>query len=49
MKAKYTVIPASHVDRQLVQHIQFITRVSVKTARSFRDEFENVLDQLVFT
>ena len=49
MKAKYTVIPASHVDRQLVQHIQFITRVSVKTARSFRDEFENVLDKLVFT
>ena len=46
MKAKYTVIPASHVDRQLVQHIQFITRVSVKAARTFRDEFEKVLDKL---
>ena len=46
MKGKYTVIPASHVDRQLIQHVQFISRVSIKAARHFRDEFEKVVDKL---
>lgn len=46
MKAKYAVIPASHVDRQLIQHVQFISRVSIKAARKFRDDFEEILGRL---
>ena len=46
MKAKYTVIPSSRVDSQLLRHTRFISRVSISAARRFRDEFAKVLDAL---
>ena len=44
--AGYRVIVASRVDRQLLTHVEFITRVSIPAARRFRDEYARVLDDL---
>lgn len=44
--ARYTVIVASRVDRQLLRHIRFITQVSIPTARRFRDEYAQILKRL---
>lgn len=46
MKAKYTVIPSSRVDSQLLRHVEFISRVSISAAKRFRGEFAEVLDGL---
>ena len=44
--AGYRVIVARRVDRQLLTHVEFITRVSIPAARRFRDEYARVLDDL---
>ena len=46
MNGTYTVILASRVDRQLLEHVAFISRVSIPAARRFRDEFSRILNDL---
>ena len=42
----YTVIIANRVDTQLVQHIEFLARVSLSAARRFRAEYADILGRL---
>ena len=42
----YKVIVSSRVDRQLLTHVEFITRVSIPAARRFRNEYARILDDL---
>ena len=44
--AKYTIIISSRVDQQLIRHIEFLARVSIKAARNLRAEYADVLDRL---
>lgn len=44
--AKYTVIAASRVERQLIRHIRFLAQVSVPAARRFRRDYAELLDRL---
>ena len=44
--AKYQVITASRVDRQLLQHVEFLSRVSISAAKRFRQEYAGILDEL---
>lgn len=44
--ARYTVIPASRVDSQLLRHIRFLGKVSLPAARRFRMEYSALLDRL---
>ena len=43
---QYKVIVSSRVDRQLLTHVEFITRVSIPAARRFRNEYARILDEL---
>lgn len=42
----YTVILSGNVDRQLLRHAEFLSRVSIPAARRFRNDFETVLERL---
>ncbi len=44
--AKYQIITASRVERQLLQHVEFLSRVSIPAAKRFRTEFSGILDEL---
>ena len=44
--AKYTIIISSRVDQQLIRHIEFLAKVSIKAARNLRAEYADVLDRL---
>ena len=44
--AKFTVIASSRVDRQLLQHMEFLARVSIPAAKRFRNEYAGILGQL---
>ena len=44
--ACYTVIIASRVDSQLIQHIRFLANVSLPAAKRFRKEYSEILARL---
>jgi plasmid stabilization system protein ParE len=44
--AKYSVILSSRVEAQLLQHMEFLARVSVPAAKRFREEYARILDRL---
>ena len=43
---KYEVIAAPYLDEMLLEHIRFISRVSVPAARRFRAEFAELIRRL---
>lgn len=43
---KYAVVIADKVDRQLLRHVEFLSRVSVPAARRFRNDFGVILNRL---
>ena len=45
--ADYQLILATRVDRQLLNHFEFLLRVSVPAAKRFREEFGNTLREIV--
>jgi plasmid stabilization system protein ParE len=44
--AKYSVILSSRVEAQLLQHTEFLARVSIPAAKRFRAEYARMLDRL---
>ena len=44
--AKYQVITSSKIDSQLLQHVSFLSRVSIPAAKRFRKDYAEVLDRL---
>lgn len=42
----YTVVFASRVDAQLLKHTEFLARVSVPAAKTFRNAFAQILEEL---
>lgn len=40
---KYRIRTASRIDGQLLQHTQFLSNVSIKAAKRFRDEYAETL------
>ena len=43
---KYKVILSSNLDKMLLQHVRFISNVSVPAAKRFRNEFANIVQRL---
>ena len=43
---RYQVITSGRVESQLLQHVEFLARVSIPAAKRFRNEFSSVLDDL---
>ena len=41
--SKYKVILGSRVDNMLLQHVEFLARVSVPAAGKFRDDFKKII------
>lgn len=46
MMEKYQIILASRVETQLLQHMEFLARVSLPAAKRFRAEYAEILDRL---
>ena len=46
MMEKYQIILSSRVDAQLLQHTEFLARVSLPAAKRFRAEYAKILDRL---
>ena len=44
--AKYKIIVSRHVAGHLRSHVEFISRVSIKAARQFVAEYEDVLNRM---
>ncbi len=43
---KYKILFARRVDSQLLQHTEFLARVSLTAVKRFRNDFEKVLERL---
>jgi hypothetical protein len=44
--AKYKVIVSKHVAEHLLEHVRFISNVSLVAARNFISEYESILNRL---